>query len=75
MCTLRLAAVSADDTLLYRLVETIADQAQLQQDLRNPEHCAAEWGVVSNASKCHVITINKGRTQKTHFCELYGTVL
>ena len=33
----------ADDTLLYRVVETIADQVQLQQDLRNLEHWAAEW--------------------------------
>ena len=31
----------ADDTLLYRLVETVADQSQLQQDLGNLEQWAA----------------------------------
>jgi len=66
----------ADDTLLYRLVKPIADQAQLQQDLRNLEVLeAAEWGMVFNASKCHVMTINKGRTQNTHFYELCGAVM
>ena len=65
----------ADDTLLYRVVETIADQVQLQQDLRNLEHWAAEWGMVFNPSKCYVMTINKGMAPKTHFYELCGTVL
>jgi len=51
----------ADDTVLYRLVDTIADQTQLQQDLWNLEHWAAEWGMVFNPSKCHVNYDNQQR--------------
>ena len=32
----------ADDTLLYRVVETISDQVQLQQDLKRLEQWAAD---------------------------------
>ena len=38
----------ADDTLLYRVIDTIADQVQLQQDLKNLEQWAVTWGMVFN---------------------------
>jgi len=39
----------ADDTLLYRVVETVSDQViHLQQDLKRLEQWAADWGMVFN---------------------------
>jgi len=68
----------AADTLLYRVVETIADQVQSQQDLKNLEQWATTWGMVFNQSKCYIcyiMSVDKGKTQKSHFYELCGVVL
>jgi len=65
----------ADDRLLYRVVETIADQVKLQQDLKNLEQLAAAWGRVFNPSKYYIMSVGKGMTQKSHFYELCGVVL
>ena len=65
----------ADDTLLYRVIDTIADQVQFQQDLKNLEQWAVTWGMVFNPSKCYIMSVGKGRTHKPHFYELYGVVL
>ena len=65
----------ADDTLLYRVIDTIADQVQFQQDLKNLEQWAVTWGMVFNPSKCYIMSVGKGRTHKPHFYELCGVVL
>ena len=44
----------ADDCLLYRVVDSIADQLQLQKDLKALESWSSTWGMQFNASKCHV---------------------
>jgi len=49
----------ADDCLLYRVVESIDDQVQLQADLKAQEAWASDWGMQFNPSKCHVLSINK----------------
>ena len=65
----------AYDCLLYRPVESIEDQVQLQHDLRNLEQWASEWGMVFNPSKCYVMTVNRGRTHRPYLYELCGTIL
>ena len=65
----------ADDCLLYRPVESIEDQVQLQRDLRNLEQWASEWGMVFNRSKCYVMTVNRGLTHRPYLYELCGTIL
>jgi len=44
----------ADDTLLYRVVETISDQIQLQQDLRRLKEWDANRAMVFNPSKARL---------------------
>ena len=40
----------ADDSLLYRVIDSTLDQVQLQQDLKNLEKWALDWGMVFNPS-------------------------
>ena len=40
----------ADDCLLYRVVDSINDQLQLQQDLKKLEDWADTWGMRFNAA-------------------------
>ena len=53
----------ADDCLLYRVIRTIQDHIALQEDLKNLEKWAAEWGMKFNAVKCYTLPIK----QKTFF--------
>ena len=64
-----------DDTPLYRVMETISGQVQLQQNLMHLEQWAADWGMVFNTPKCYIMSINKGKTLNPHFYELCGVVL
>ena len=65
----------ADDCLLYRVVDSLADQIQLQQDLAAVEAWACDWGMQFNASKCHVMVVNKGRSHSPFLYQLCGTIL
>ena len=58
----------ADDTLLYRVVETISGQVQLQQDLKHLEQWAADWGMAFNPFKCYIMSINKGKNRHFMSC-------
>ena len=53
----------ADDCLLYRVIDNIEDQLQLQKDLAALEAWAADWGMQFNASKCHVMSISRHVSQ------------
>jgi len=66
----------ADDCLLYRVVESIDDQVQLQADLKALEAWASDWGMQFNPSKCHVLSINKRSSHRqSYFYELCGSML
>ena len=65
----------ADDCLLYRKVESIQDQLKLQEDLRRLELWASQWGMRFNASKCYLMSINRGRSHAPFLYQLCGTVL
>ena len=65
----------ADDSLLYRVIDSTLDQVQLQQDLKNLEKWALDWGMVFNPSKCYVMHINGGRTHRPYLYELCGVLL
>ena len=65
----------ADDCLLYRVVDSLADQLQLQQDLATLEAWASDWGMQFNASKCRVMVVNKGQSHRPFLYQLYGTIL
>ena len=65
----------ADDCLLYRIIDGLEDQVQLQSDLRELEQWAADWGMQFNPSKCHVLSANKRSHHHQYFYELCGVVL
>jgi len=63
----------ADDCLLYRIIDGLEDQVQLQLDLRELEQWAADWGMQFNPSKCHVLSANK-RYHHHQYYELCGVL-
>ena len=65
----------ADDCLLYRVIDSTQDQMQLQDDLRNLERWAADWGMVFNPAKCFVMPINRGTSHQPYFYQLCGVIL
>ena len=65
----------ADDTILYRVTDTVEDQIILQNDLKKLEQWAKDWGMKFNAKKCHVLTVNKGPHRSPYFYQLDGVVL
>ena len=53
----------ADDSMLYRHIESSADHDKLQQDLLQLEEWAAMWQMNFAPSKCYIMSITlKGRT-------------
>jgi len=65
----------ADDCLLYRIIDSLEDQVQLQSDLRELEQWAADWGMQFNPSKCHVLSVSKRSHHHQYFYELCDVVL
>ena len=65
----------ADDCLLYRPINSGEDQVTLQKDLTKLESWADSWGMRFNASKCYIMTINRGHNPLSRMYELCGTFL
>jgi hypothetical protein len=49
----------ADDCLLYRPINSQKDHDILQQDLKNLETWAENWGMRFNAKKCYILSIKQ----------------
>ena len=62
----------ADDCLLYRTIKSLEDQLALQEDLRQLEIWASDWGMSFNATKCYILSINSTRS---FYYQLNGTIL
>ena len=62
----------ADDCLLYRTISTLRDHVLLQEDLRQLEAWASDWGMHFNASKCYVLSINN---KTSYYYQLNNTIL
>ena len=65
----------ADDCLLYRAIDSIEDQVQLQNDLIQIEKWASKWGMKLNASKCHNMAMYRGRTHTPYMYQLGNTIM
>ena len=63
----KITRLFADDCLLYRIIDGLEDQVQLQSDLRELEQWAADWGMQFNPSKCHVLSANKRSHRHQYF--------
>ena len=56
----------ADDTLLFRQINTPNDQVILQEDLCKLQEWSTKWLIRFNVSKCVHMSIRPRRTQQTH---------
>ena len=62
----------ADDCLLYRTIKSEKDHQILQDDLKNLENWANDWGMRFNAKKCYIMSI---RSKSQRFYSLNGHIL
>ena len=62
----------ADDCLLYRTISSLRDHVLLQEDLRQLEAWASDWGMHFNASKCYILSINN---KSSYYYQLNNTIL
>jgi len=65
----------ADDCLVYRTINSIQDQLQLQRDLDSLANLATCWGMSFNPSKCTIITISRSNSPLHKFYTLCEVVL
>ena len=55
----------ADDCLLYRTIDSVADANQLQQDLESMVDWSNTWLMRFNAAKCHLLKITRQQNSYT----------
>ena len=65
----------ADDCLLYREINSPTDHHILQNDLKELERWATDWGMNFNAKKCYILPINRKDRSKNYFYQLNNTIL
>ncbi len=65
----------ADDCLLYRPINSVADQNELQKDLDSLVKWGETWGMKFNAKKCNIMRMARSRTPLTRMYSLSGHIL
>ena len=65
----------ADDTLIYRVIHSLEDQVALQRDLARLEQWAESWGMVFNASKCHIMHVSRSSSSHQYLSCISSVVL
>ena len=65
----------ADDCILYRAIQTVQDQLQLQKDLNDLEQWAKKWGMEFNAKKCEIMRISRSSKPLQHLYSIGGEIL
>ena len=59
----------------YRVIPSLEDQIALQCDLVSLEQWAKSWGMVFNASKCHMMHISHSSSLQKYMYQLCGVIL
>ena len=62
----------ADDCLLHREINNENYHTTLQNDLKNLEKLASDWGMRFNAKKCYILSMNK---KSHHYYALSNQIL
>jgi len=65
----------ADDRLIYRVIHSMEDQVALQRDLARREQWGESWGMVFNASKCHIMHVSRSSSSHQYLYQFHGVVL
>ena len=71
-CVKSTTRLFADDCLLYRAINCLADHLALQDDLKKLEEWAKDWGMSFNAKKCYILSL---RQKTTFYYQLNDTIL
>jgi len=61
-----ICAIFADDTKIYRQINTRNDALALQNDITNLHNWSLEWGLRFNENKCTVITVKRNHNPTLH---------
>ena len=67
--------IFADDCLIYRLINSIADKVPLQKDLDPLQDWTENWDMRFNAQKCYILSTDIARKQTPYFYQLNGEIL
>ncbi|KAL8595170.1 hypothetical protein ACOMHN_013843 [Nucella lapillus] len=70
-----LARLFADDTAVYRVVTSVNDQAQLQQDLHRLTEWEKSWDMQFNPAKCNTLPVTRSRRPLQPSYQLHGHIL
>ncbi len=65
----------ADDCLIYRPINSVEDQLELQRDLDSLQEWSERWGMRFNPGKCNVMRINRGKNPHERYYSLCGVIL
>ena len=65
----------ADDCLIYRSINSIADHVALQKDLEALYNWGLKWGLKFNVSKCNIMHLDRKQVHSTRFYTLGGEVI
>ena len=65
----------ADDTMVYRAINSRADAVQLQHDLDSLQEWERKWLMTFHPGKCQVLHITKRKKQEHHTYAIHGTDL
>ena len=65
----------ADDSIIYRNVNTQCDAKNLQQDLDALHKWETDWGMSFNPTKCHILHVTRKKKPIFHTYSLKGTPL
>jgi len=65
----------ADDCLLFRPINSIQDQHELQHDLSRLQSWAKTWGMQFNSKKCYILRTTRCAKQLSYYYEIGGHIL
>ena len=65
----------ADDTLIYRSINSPSDQVIFQNDLNALHKWGETWGLRFNSSKCTIMHLSRSKTPPVRFYNLGGVTL
>ena len=65
----------ADDSIIYRSINSDEDAAILQKDLDALHKWESDWGMQFNPSKCQILHVSRKKQPSTHTYNIKGSVL
>ena len=74
-CVLSQCRLFADDSIVYRKIDTDDDADTLQKDMDALQKWESDWGMSFNPSKCNIIHVSRKKKPSAHIYTLKDTPL